>query len=364
MSLRWVAAVLLAAPCGLAATRPERPKEPALVTVPEQMPATLALRTPEDLVFRAAAERQYLVFALLASGKAAWDRGDFAQAAERWESLLRVPGLSPELDALVRPLVPVARAHAGSTAPVAAVLPVSLAASATEAPVAVETTVRLGTGDPPVTITPVGPVEAPDPRRVLVTVSGLVGGGGPRGTGGAVVLLRRADGPTPRPRAARVRSIVQREKRYLPHVLAVPLGATVEFRNEDDIFHNVFSLSKPNDFDLGLYKGGKAREQVFASPGPVQLLCNIHSSMQAWVYVSDTPWFGQADAQGRFSIRGVPPGPYTLEVWHEWATKPMTRPVTVALGMAEVVAQIDGDRRAPAFVPDKSGKPRQPQLGY
>jgi plastocyanin len=210
----------------------------------------------------------------------------------------------------------------------------------------------------------VGPVEAADPRRVLVTVSGVVSGGGEQGPGGAVVLLRRADGPTPRPKAARVRSIVQKDKRYLPHVLAIPLGATVEFRNDDDIFHNVFSLSKPNDFDLGLYKSGVAREQIFASPGPVQLLCNIHSSMQAWVYVSDTPWFGQADAQGRFSVRGVPPGAYTLEVWHEWSTKGARRAVTVAAGMAEVAVQVDGDRRAPVFVPDKSGKPRQPQLGY
>jgi plastocyanin len=177
-------------------------------------------------------------------------------------------------------------------------------------------------------------------------------------------MLRRADGKTPKPRATRVRAVVQKDKRFLPHVLAVPVGATVEFRNDDELFHNVFSLSKPNDFDLGLYKSGAERERVFDSPGPVQLLCNIHSFMNGFIYVVDSPWFAQADGAGRFTVRNVPPGQYELEVWHEWASHTVKRELKVASGMDGVVVAVDGDKRPPAFVPDKAGKPRQPQLGY
>jgi hypothetical protein len=157
---------------------------------------------------------------------------------------------------------------------------------------------------------------------------------------------------------------VQKDKRFVPHVLAVPLGATVEFRNDDDLFHNVFSLSRPNDFDLGLYKGGLAREQVFSTPGPVQLLCNIHASMNGWVYVVDSPYYAQADASGRFTVKNVPEGVWKAEVWHEWSTRTVTRELKVGPGAPELAFAVEGDRQPPAFVPDKSGKPRQPQLGY
>jgi plastocyanin len=192
----------------------------------------------------------------------------------------------------------------------------------------------------------------------------VVAGGGTHGPGGAVVILRRVDGTTPRPRATRVRAVLQKDKRFVPHVLAVPVGATVEFRNEDELFHNVFSLSRPNDFDLGLYKGGGAREQVFNTPGPVHLLCNIHASMNGWIYVVDSPFFAQADATGRFAIRNVPEGAWRAEVWHEWSTRAVTKDLKVSAGMAELALVVDGDKQPPAFVPDKSGKPRQPQLGY
>jgi plastocyanin len=100
-------------------------------------------------------------------------------------------------------------------------------------------------------------------------------------------------------------------------VLAVPVGTKVDFRNDDAIFHNVFSLAKPNDFDTGLYKQGGVYAQTFKKPGPVQLLCNIHSSMLGYVYVVDSPYYAQADGAGAFTIKGVPPGEYEVEVWHE-----------------------------------------------
>lgn len=304
----------------------------------ESMPLQLTVRSPEDLAFKAAAERQYLIFNLLTSGKLASDRGDFEGAATRWEALLRTPALPPELDALVRPLAKQARARAGGEA----------------APVP----------EPTVTMTPMEP-ERPEkvtPQRFAV--AGVISGGGSHGPGGAVVVLRRTDGPTPKPRATRVKAVVQKDKRFMPHVIAVPVGATVEFRNDDELFHNVFSLSKPNDFDLGLYKSGAQREQVFGTPGPVQLLCNIHASMNGWIFVSDSPWFAQADARGRFTVKNVPAGQYELEVWHEWSTQSPKQSVKVSGAMSELSLVVDGERRAPAFVPDKSGKQRQPQLGY
>lgn len=303
----------------------------------EAMPLQLSVRTPEDLSFKAAAEKQYLLFNLLAGGKVAFDRGDFEGAASRWEALLRTPGLSAEISTVVQPLAREARARAGGE-------PAS-------------------TPEPVVTMTPMEP-EPVAVKAAAFVVAGTVTGGGTHGPGGAVIVLRRTDGPTPKPRATRVKAVVQKDKRFMPHVLAIPVGATVEFRNEDDLFHNVFSLSKPNDFDLGLYKSGAQREQVFATPGPVHLLCNIHASMNGWLYVSDSPWFAQADAQGKFSVKNVPPGQYELEVWHEWSNVAVKQPLKVASAINELTVAVDGDRRAPAFVPDKSGKQRQPQLGY
>ena len=329
----WSVSVLAAAPKSGAAKDPE--------WLGEQMPLPLAVKTPEDLAFKATSERQYLIFNLLAGGKLAWDRGDYPLAATRWEGLLRLPNLPAELETQIRPLAKAAREQA----------PMSLAMALPAAP---EST-------PASNVVSVPEVDA---SKQLVTVNGMIAGGGSNGPGGAVVVLRRAEGTTPKPRPMRIRAIIQKDKRFIPHVLAVPLGATVEFRNDDEIFHNVFSLTPQNDFDLGLYKNGASKEQTFVNPGPVHLLCNIHSSMNGYVYVSDSPWFTQADATGRFSLKGVPPGNYTVEVWHEWSSKTVKRAVRVIAGMEELQVSIDGDRRAPAFVPDKSGKPRQPQLGY
>jgi hypothetical protein len=96
----------------------------------------------------------------------------------------------------------------------------------------------------------------------------------------------------------------------------------------------------------------------------VQLLCNIHSSMMGYVYVVDSPWFAQADGSGRFTIHGVPAGEYLAQVWHENATKTSEVKVHIGEASAPLSLAVDGDKGPPAFVPDKSGKPRQPQLGY
>jgi plastocyanin len=306
----------------------------------EEMPLPLAVKTTQDLAVKAIAEKQYLIFNLLAGGKLAWDDGDFTAAATKWEALLRVPGIDPEIERVIRPLASAARERAGGQSVSGGATLPGHAAPATAAPAVRE-------------------------RAATVTVSGTIAGGGTPGPGGAVVWLKRANGETPRPAPAHGKVISQKGKAFVPHVLAVPVGTKVDFRNDDAIYHNVFSLTKPNDFDTGLYKQGGDYEQTFKKPGAVQLLCNIHSSMIGYVYVVDSPYYAQADGAGAFAIKGVPPGEYDLEVWHEGSSKTTKQRVVVgAEGLRGLELRVGGDRRPPAFVPDKSGKPRQSHLGY
>jgi plastocyanin len=318
----------------------------------------MVVRTPEDKAFQAAAQRQYLIFNLLASGRLAYDRGDMAAAAAQWEELLKVPGLPLELEAVVKPLAEEARQQAGGGKAATALLPPQQEARPEI------TKARQEKSRPGKSASNPSPVEVRRPRvSPMGTIEGTVQGGA-GGAGGAVVWLTRVDGATPKPKAARKQTVVQRGKRFLPHVLVVPVGTEVVFLNEDKMFHNVFSLSRPNDFDLGLYEKGVARSQTFTAPGPVRLLCNIHASMSAFVYVVDSPWYTQADAEGRFELRGVSPGEYVLHAWHETSAKPSTQRVTVGEGLVSLTATVTADAERSAFVPDKAGRPRQPQLGY
>lgn len=119
------------------------------------------------------------------------------------------------------------------------------------------------------------------------------------------------------------------DKTFSPHVLVVPSGSTVAFPNHDPFEHNVFSVSDSNSFDLGLYGRGEGKTVVFRSPGLVRVFCNIHPRMAALVQVMATHHFGQAAADGSFSINGVEPGTYKLHVWHERAPQEIVREVTV-----------------------------------
>jgi len=317
----------------------------------EELPLPLAVRTPQDLAVKAAAEKEYLIFNLLAGGKLAWDGGDFSTAATKWEALLKIHPLDPELEKTIRPLASEARSRAAGR-PAAEAAPLATPPST-----------------PPTTMPPSSTLVAPSspvaPANPTVSVSGTVSGGGPLGPGGAVIWLKRANGETPRPAPARGKVISQRGKMFVPHVLVVPVGTRVAFRNDDPIFHNIFSLSKPNEFDTGLYKQGATYTETFRHPGAVQLLCNIHASMFGFVVVVDSPYYAESDASGAFNMKGVPPGEYELQVWHEAAAKPTVEHLTVGAGGVRGLAlRVAGDKRAPQFVPDKSGKPRQAHLGY
>ncbi len=120
-------------------------------------------------------------------------------------------------------------------------------------------------------------------------------------------------------------------ERFLPHVLAVRAGTTVEFPNEDPIYHNVFSLSRGATFDLGRYPRGQSRQVRFLTPGVVQVFCHIHADMSGTILVLDNPFFVVPDAQGRYALDGIPPGEYRLVAWHE-RIRPMVTPVRIEAG--------------------------------
>ena len=133
-------------------------------------------------------------------------------------------------------------------------------------------------------------------------------------------------------------SIGTRNKRFEPNTLVVPTGSTVTFPNQDVVLHNAFSVTPNAAFDLGIYGGGQQREHVFSRAGIVRVHCNVHHSMQADIVVVDTPFFGKADGQGRFSFSGVPAGKGTLSLWHPRAdlqaqavTIPVAGPIVLTM---------------------------------
>jgi plastocyanin len=112
--------------------------------------------------------------------------------------------------------------------------------------------------------------------------------------------------------------VAQHRAEFFPHVLPVLVGTTVEWPNNDDIYHNVFSASDAKQFDLDLYKGNPPDKRVtFDKPGKVDVFCSIHANMHCIVLVMSNPYFTVTDAGGHYSITNVPPGTYHLKAWHE-----------------------------------------------
>ena len=112
------------------------------------------------------------------------------------------------------------------------------------------------------------------------------------------------------------RVIDQRDLKFIPTVIAILAGETVDFPNNDKTWHNVYSKGGANDFDLGLYAAGKTRSQKFEKPGVARILCNAHPNMEAFVVVKDHPFFSASDRRGNYEIKNVPLGKLAVEIWH------------------------------------------------
>jgi len=172
--------------------------------------------------------------------------------------------------------------------------------------------------------------------------------------------------PAPAPKHAEMK---QQDKAFKPHVVAVPLGGTVDFPNLDPFFHNAFSNFAGQPFDLPLYPPGATRSVTFRRPGIVRVFCNIHSLMSAIIAVVDTPWYVVTSETGQFHIDGIPAGEYQLHIFHERALPDnlhfLERVITIPDGgLALPLISISETGYIPAPHPDKHGKPYPPQNGY
>jgi plastocyanin len=111
--------------------------------------------------------------------------------------------------------------------------------------------------------------------------------------------------------------IDQRDEMFVPHVLAIVAGTVVDFPNNDETYHNVFSLSKTKTFDLGRYAAGRSKSVRFDKPGIVRVFCDIHSHMSAYILVFAHRYFAVTGDDGRYRIENVPPGTYSVFAWNE-----------------------------------------------
>jgi len=122
---------------------------------------------------------------------------------------------------------------------------------------------------------------------------------------------------------------------FVPHIMVLQQGTTVDFLNSDTVAHNVFWTAVGNDkkagHNLGTWPKGEKRSYTFDKPGAVPVLCNVHPDMAGYIIVSPTPYFAQTDDSGNYKIKDVPDGSYTLTVWHEGA-KAQSKAVSVAGG--------------------------------
>lgn len=134
-------------------------------------------------------------------------------------------------------------------------------------------------------------------------------------TGNVVVFIKTPPArPTPDPMRV---TIAQKDEAFLPRVVAITTGSTVDFPNFDPYFHNVFSLSRAASFDLGRFARGTTRTRKFTAPGLVKVYCHIHSHMSASIMVFDHDYFRIPDAAGSFTLDAVPAGTYQISAWHE-----------------------------------------------
>jgi plastocyanin len=167
---------------------------------------------------------------------------------------------------------------------------------------------------------------------IAVAHAGTIAGNVKGGSGDAIVYVDVIPGKT-FSAPAKHPVIDQRGLAFQPHVTVVQQGTTIDFLNSDSVSHNVFWTSiggnKKLGHNLGTWPQGQTRSFKLDNPGVVPLMCNVHPEMSAFIVVSPTPYFAQADSSGNYKIDNVPDGSYTVTAWRE-GTKPASNKVTVS----------------------------------
>lgn len=172
---------------------------------------------------------------------------------------------------------------------------------------------------------------AADGGAVSGRVSLKKAGGGEGDPTGVVIYLESVPGGEPKLDERSHPQVRQRDLQFTPALTVITTGTTVDFPNDDKVFHNVFSFSEASKFDLGLYKSGTTKSVTFRRPGVVNVYCNIHPEMISKIRVLDTTFYAVAAKDGRFRIAGVPPGTYPIVAWQAFGTEYRGQ-VTVAPG--------------------------------
>jgi plastocyanin len=162
--------------------------------------------------------------------------------------------------------------------------------------------------------------------------------------GPIVVFLEGAGGRIPYEVPRRAARVQQKDAKFSPSFVVIAAGQRVEMPNDDIIFHNVFSYSRPNDFDLGLYPKGASRSVTLRHPGVVRFYCSIHESMSGIIFVAPSPYYAVVRASGAFGMEGVPPGRYRIRTWSEKLPE-ASRTIEVAPGEVRTVRLTVGEAR-------------------
>ena len=159
--------------------------------------------------------------------------------------------------------------------------------------------------------------------------------------GGVVIFLDQLEHPAGFSAPTTHAVIRQHDKRFDPAILPIVMGTTVDFPNDDTIFHNIFSLSKNKPFDLGIYAQGTSRSVTFDQPGLVKIYCNIHPQMVAYILVLANPYFATTDQAGYFLLPNAPLGGATVRSWYAQTREPPEQKIVVtAQGIQDLNLQL------------------------
>lgn len=151
-------------------------------------------------------------------------------------------------------------------------------------------------------------------------------------------------------------TVTMQSKAFVPRVSVVIVGDKVEFPNQDSIFHNVFSVSGENRFDLELYKKPKSAFKVFEHPGVVRIYCNIHPQMSGFLLVRDNPFWARVSADGSFRVADVPAGTWVVKAWHERSGESAQSVAVPQAGAVEASFSLDASKYKRAPHKNKFGK--------